>query len=319
MLHVRAPAFDRGQELILLDLSHAHDLNDLLLSFSRKFMGGYFPVVKPHLAEPCKLNKLSINGYVDSNAAYGIISRAHSLCSLSLATENTLGGFVFPARQISMPSLQFLDLGPGEAIELLPHIIAPNVLSLRLSEHFMMSDDGEPVEHTTIFPLPSQFPHIRSLCLDLVTAPADILPSLLPEFRSLQVLTVQGFILPDLGEVCCRAPSLRVIVTGWMPSIPETWIGSQIILDHWSCQVESEEIPPLSRGFCFLSTGAPSRAIRRVFGEEFLVNAEDLQIGHCEKSPFQGWQMRDWKQLFAKFDADASYLPPFPDSYDLHW
>ncbi|KAF8309435.1 hypothetical protein DL93DRAFT_2085712 [Clavulina sp. PMI_390] len=218
-----------------------------------------------------------------------------------------------------MPNIHFLDLGPGQAIDILPHLYGPDLLSLKLSEHLMIPEDDTPVEHTTIFPQTSQFPNLRSLCLNLVTAPAVMLPSLLPELQSLQVLIVQGCILPDLGEACTRAASLRVVVTGWMPTMPETWLGPQVLLDHWSNQVESEEIPPLSRGFCSSSVRAPSEAIRVIFGEEFLVNAEDVQIGHCKKSPFQSWQMRDWKELFAKFDADPSYLPPFPDSHDLDW
>ncbi|KAF8309424.1 hypothetical protein DL93DRAFT_2216688 [Clavulina sp. PMI_390] len=310
-LDVRATGECRDLDMKSLDLSYASSIQNLSIVFSgRERSYATFPIVKPILAEPDILKKLTVSGYVDPSATYNIISQASSLLSLEwleggVPTTPNLRESSLSPKQILLPLLRHLALSSIGPVSLFPHLYAPNVISIVLKDSIKRCID------VSSLPKPSQFLHLRSLTLDWEYTEAPLLPPLLPEFRALEVLNLQGFLSVDLAMACTRATKLRLVVAKLMLRNPTEWPGPLRLLDYWSSQVNARAVPPLSLGFCFVYYIDLSEERRNMFNEQFVTKHPAIKIGYRRSSPFALWGLQNWDALFTTFDAEPTYLPPF--------
>ncbi|KAF8309445.1 hypothetical protein DL93DRAFT_2100063 [Clavulina sp. PMI_390] len=303
LLDVRASRGDSmGHEIRELNLTYAKSIRHL--SIRSHIYRSPPETISPIIADPTKLKTLTISGFVDYPAAYEIISQATSLHSLMWLAEYKFLRFTVPPQQISMYSLQHLTLDGMPPLSLLPHLDAPQLVSATLTLHGSFW-----VGSSTLFLKPSQAPCLRSLTLGPTYAASPMLQPLLPEFRALQVLNLRCELKLELAAACANIDSLRLVVFTWLP-VFRPWDGPLKLLEGWSSHIDSGEISSLSRGICFVCPQV-TMIEERAFRDTFLSKFPAVKISLCKSSPFSLWGSYEWDELFAQFDADPLYLPPF--------
>ncbi|KAF8309444.1 hypothetical protein DL93DRAFT_2085719, partial [Clavulina sp. PMI_390] len=306
-----APSSSDPETTILdLDLSRAHLIRHLSICLLNPRMADIWPsTIRPRLADPSRLRSLTLSGSVDCLVAYEIISRATSLRSLVWTSEHHYLESTVPSNQIPMRSLEHLILSAIPPVLILPHLDAPKLLSLTLWP-------GTPAwdQRPKPFPNPSQALHLRCLVLDSTSALSPMVPPVFPEFRALEVLELRCEMSVKLAVACAKAPKLRLVVLIWIPLFPSTWDGPLKLLESWSGSVESGEIMPLSRGVCFVYSQVPLDTEQLAFRDHFVMKFPSIKIGLRQSFLFSASEPDDWNNLFARFDRDPSYLPPFSSS-----
>ncbi|KAF8309437.1 hypothetical protein DL93DRAFT_1764632 [Clavulina sp. PMI_390] len=298
---------DHGNaDLKTLDLSHANTIQKLSINFFGRYPSwGLLPTANPRLGSADNLKNLTILGYVNPSAAYGIVSRARSLHSLTWPSIDGLPDFIFPPGQISMQFLRYIALGEIGPVSLFSHLDAPNTRSVVLKDSLQRVNP-------TPFPFPSRFIHLRSLILEsTMYTLSPLLPPLVLEFRALEVLIMRGVMSMELASACTGATNLRLVAATWVSTTPSKWLGSQRLLDHWSDRIHIQDIAPLSCGFCFVYHVDPSEAERRTFIQSFPTKYPDIKIGLRSSHPLASWQPEDWDGFFTRVDTNPSYLPTF--------
>ncbi|KAF8309440.1 hypothetical protein DL93DRAFT_2158411 [Clavulina sp. PMI_390] len=304
-LEVRALGeWSEGIEVENIDLSHAQSLRSLSIDISNPTPVGPIPTASLKVSDPNQLKNLAFYGSVDPESAYDVISGAKSLQSLMWLREDDETQFTVPARQLSMPLLRHLVLCHDMLVALLPHLDAPNIVSISLQVTYP--------EGPLHFPVPSLFPKLRFLSMDSVRYTlSPLLPSLIAQLRALEVLNIRGVMSVELAVACADAVKLRLVAVTWASMMADGSAGIDRLLQCWSSQVNSKEILPLSRGMCLVLHLGIREWEREIYTQHFMKQHPGIKFGLRALHPFTSWRPEDWDELFAKFEADSLYVPPF--------
>ncbi|KAF8308580.1 hypothetical protein DL93DRAFT_2171024 [Clavulina sp. PMI_390] len=295
----------------VLNLSHAHAIQDLSLTFTRGWFLPSLAITSPVLADIAKLRTLTLTGFVDSIAAYEIISRASSLRSLVWSPADEIPRFHPPQDTIELPMLQHLKL-EYDARCILPHVHAPELLVLNLMRVHRRTEAS--------FPQPSQFMNLRALnltgWLDRPFSPG--LETFLHLHPSLELFNVQDTLYKSVAVACRTAPKLRTVVVDWYTSrigrgYDEMLEGPRLLVQHWSDQVASENVDHNSHKLIFINEiarnydtelGTRAEGLKEFFPH---ANCVDLQLAY--QNVYALWKPEDWDRWLQQ--NDASYEPIF--------
>ncbi|KAF8308579.1 hypothetical protein DL93DRAFT_1876829 [Clavulina sp. PMI_390] len=289
-----------------LDLSHACRLRDLSIAISKHWAPASLAIAVPIIADPKSLWTLTLSGFVDPIVAFKVISQASSLRSLLWSPARELPPICPPEEQISLPFLKHLGLHESNALSILPHLHAPELLSFTLNQIYWMME--------VPFPRPSQFLHLRVFNLILQRGfefPA--LEAFLHGHPSLEVFSIQDQLLPGVALACMTAPKLRLVVANWVPGDYrlEFFEGPQLLLSHWCSQIALGNAAPDLHEMIFVDHPSyleESRIEREEF-EKMFVDFHGIILRTAPSNPFALWRPEDWDEWFQK--TYPSYVPCF--------
>ncbi|KAF8280542.1 hypothetical protein DL93DRAFT_1557241 [Clavulina sp. PMI_390] len=280
-----------------LDLSHACNIRDLSITLTKGWARSSHEVTIPIFTRANQLQTLTISGYVDSVAAFKIISQATSLRSLVWSPDNELLRLQTPQEEINLPFLRFLTLGSA-ALPIIPKFHAKALLTLTLLDAALF-----------IFPEHTRFPLLRALVLQGLVWPSDPFVKLfLHKHPSLEWFAIEGMITPYIAAACATAPKLQFLEAHWNPKLE----GPRLLLDHWSGQVASGSRALDAYEMCLVNDDRHGPWFGYVSDED-LTEAFGHRHGIRVKTIHRPWliwsQPKNWDQLFQQ--ADTSYEPCF--------